>query len=238
MNGSVRTASTVLASIFVAVLLPLRQTGLAQDSDEKTKAEIRQLFAELWTAGSQHDRAALERIFADEYLWIHSSGTIENKARRIENILSAPPPGNTAPDLPSEMFSIYGDVAITRGPNASQYATTVFARKNGRWQFVQGQGTPMPAKRTAVAVDPKTLESFVGRYEFGPGRIGIATNEVGSLWWQDRGVKLRLVPVGTDTFAAEDANLQFTFVKDDKRQVTGLVLRMASCEQSQGTKLK
>ena len=228
---------TVLVPVLAALLFPLGQTGLARDSNEKAKDEIRQLFSELRTAGSKHDRAALERIFADEYLWIHANGTIENKARRIEDILTIPPAKDSGVDLSSERISIYGDVAIVRS-SAALYNTTVFARKNGRWQFVQGQGTLLPPERKAVAIDPKTLDSFVGRYEFGPGRIGIATNESGTLRWEGRGAKLHLVPVGDAVFAAEDANMQITFVKDERGQVTGLVHRAGTCEESKATKLR
>ena len=67
-----------------------------------------------------------------------------------------------------DQLTIYGDLAILRATEGRRglFATTVFAKRDGRWQFVHAQGTLLPGERKPIALDPKALDAFVGNYEF------------------------------------------------------------------------
>ena len=143
------------------------QAGAGQGKDDKVVEELRKLHADYQEAGSKRDRAALERLFANGYVWVQGNGRVVGKAKHIDNIL-----GNTSPfagPAPSfDQLAVYGDTAILRVTERDGlFATTVFAGRDGRWQFVHAQGTFLPPARQPVELDPKTLDAFVGNYEFG-----------------------------------------------------------------------
>lgn len=96
------------------------------------------------------DRAALERLLADDYLLANSAGKIQTKAEFIADL--------TAPDYRMEPFTVErpiervwangavtGGVAWARGTSGGQpFAVRlrfadVWAKRNGRWQVIFSQ---------------------------------------------------------------------------------------------------
>ena len=102
-------------------------------------------------ASRKKDRAALERVLADDYITHNSNGTTNNKAGEIAEVTSADTKwtGSTSSNLKARL---YGDVAVITGTlaltgSAKGYVpgprlfTEVMVRRNGRWQAVSWQGT-------------------------------------------------------------------------------------------------
>jgi hypothetical protein len=215
------------------------QTSTGQSNDDKVKDELRKLHSDYQEAGSKKDRAALERLFADGYVWVQGNGSVTTKAKHIENIL-----GNTsefaAPHPSFDQLTVYGDTAILRvTERAGLFATTVFARRDGRWQFVHAQGTLQPPERKAVELDPKALDAFVGSYEFGPGAVATATKEGDALMWKGgRRAKVRLMPLSDTRFFVAETGVEMTFHKDDKGRTTHVTLRIGTCQEQQAKKIE
>lgn len=232
--------------LIVCVLLvsspALSQASAGEDKDAQAKEGLRKLYADLNEAGSKRDRAALERLFADGYVWVQGNGSVTTKAKHIENIL-----GNTSQFSlllpPFEQMTFYGDMAILRLTESrgggGLFATTVFAKRDGRWQFVHGQGTLQPPERKAVEFDPKALDAFVGSYEFGPGAVATVTKEGDALMWKGgRRPKVRLMPLSDTRFFVEESGVEMTFRKGDKGQITGVTLRIGSCQDSEAKRVE
>jgi ketosteroid isomerase-like protein len=102
------------------------------------------------------DRATMERLYADDYTYIHSNGTVANKTQDIAASMS-PDQAWTAHKSDDMRVRIYRDVAVVTGistltGSAKGYVsgprrfTEVWVRRNGRWQLVNGQSTLVPAK--------------------------------------------------------------------------------------------
>lgn len=102
------------------------------------------------------DRAAMERFYADDYLYNHSNGTVTNKSQEIAEYMSSDIKW-TAQSTDDLKVRMYHDVAIVTGlstltGSAKGYAsgarrfTEIWVRRNGRWQTVGGQSTIVPAK--------------------------------------------------------------------------------------------
>ena len=98
------------------------------------------------------DVAALEKLYADEYLFTDPSGMKFTKSQDIANTRT----GDlklTAYRLGDLQVHVYGDVATVTGSNtitatfhgadaSGQYRfTDVFVKRDGRWQVVATQGT-------------------------------------------------------------------------------------------------
>jgi len=100
------------------------------------------------------DTAALSRLVADEFVEISRLGQLRSKADNMRDIAS----GDlklTAVKYDSLAVRIYGDVAVLRGiaDNSGTFHgfpfsgkirySRIFVRRDGRWQAVAMQQTPM-----------------------------------------------------------------------------------------------
>ena len=114
------------------------------------------LFRALDEAFIKKDRAAYERMLADDYVYIHSNGSVTNKTEEIAETMSADQKW-TASKLDNLKVRIYGDVAVVTGVqtltgsakgyvSGARRITDLWVRRNGRWQNVGGQTTLIPAK--------------------------------------------------------------------------------------------
>jgi ketosteroid isomerase-like protein len=97
------------------------------------KAELQALLAALNAAGAAHDRAALERIYADDFLFVHALGVPANTTQQIAAAMAAPP-GAALPIPGFDGLLVYGDVAILRSPTPARFGTSIDVRRNGQWQ--------------------------------------------------------------------------------------------------------
>ena len=105
---------------------------------------------------TKKDRATMESLYADDYMYLHSNGTVNNKTQEIAEYMS-PDLKWTAHKLDDVKVRIYRDVAVVTGVqtltgSAKGYVsgarnfTELWVRRNGRWQTVGGQSTIVPTK--------------------------------------------------------------------------------------------
>jgi len=91
--------------------------------------------------------------------------------------------------------------------------------------IVFGEKYEIPRERVAIKVDPKIYDAYVGQYEIGPNFILTITREGDHLMGQPGGqAKAELFPESETKFFLKVVDAQVTFVKDDKGQVTDLIL--------------
>ncbi len=101
------------------------------------------------------DRATLERLWGDDYLYTHSNGSLATKAEDIADTMSGM--SWTAARLDDMQVRVYGNVGIVTGRltmegTSKSYAsgarrfTDIFVKRDGRWQLVGGQTTMAPGR--------------------------------------------------------------------------------------------
>ena len=100
----------------------------------------------------KHDKAALEKLLADDLVYIHSSSKSESKADVIQVITS----GSTtyeSIEFRDTTVRQYGDVVIANHKAtiktkqtgvANLLVTHVWAKNKGGWQFVSRQASRLP----------------------------------------------------------------------------------------------
>jgi ketosteroid isomerase-like protein len=215
----------------------------------KVEEEIRSLHQRIREAVTRHDKAALEAIYADEFLFIHTTGSLDTKdeyiAKSLTTDASAP---LTAPDTEYQRMDVYGDVAVRTarvrarlagGQGPLLWVTSVYVKRNGRWQIVRMHGTRMPAERTAVKVDTMVLDAYIGKYEFAPGAYSTITREGDALMAQRTGrTKVTLLPESETQFFVKGGDAQITFYKDDRGRVTHLIIRRGNGQEERAKKVE
>ncbi len=102
----------------------------------------------------RRDAAALQRLYADEYLSTDQEGMVWNKAQDID-IDTKGVSRLASYKLDDVKVRLYGDVAVVTGHNSSKGTlhgnaasgqsrfTDVFVKRDGRWQCVASQATPV-----------------------------------------------------------------------------------------------
>ena len=229
-----------VAIVFLFITPALAQEQSHQAKDEKTKEEIQKLFSDLNEAITKKDRARLEQLYADEFQYIRPSGALITKATQIGNIMANDPISATPVPAPaSDSLMVYGDMAISRNTVRNTAVSSVFVKKDGRWQLLQAQGTRLAPERNPITLDPKLLDSFVGKYQFGPNAIATLTREGNTLKWRGGNrMPVTLVPLSETHFFAKETETELMFVKNAAGQVVDAVLRVGSCQDSKATKIE
>lgn len=224
------------------LILLVAPAGLAQahsDTNAKVKEELQKLFAGLNEAITKKDQATLERLYADEFQFIRPSGAVIDKKAQISGIMGNDPLSSTPVPTPSfDRLLIHGDVAISRSTLRGAAINSIFVKKDGRWQLLQAQATRLAPERNPIKLDPQLLDSFQGRYEFGPGGVATVTREGDALKWRGGNrMPVTLVPLSATHFFARETETEMTFVKNESGQVTGVMLRVGSCQDTRARKL-
>src|SRR5262245_60553316 len=202
-----------LAALVVTSVLVMNAQAPSVPGDAAVKAELRALVTELNAALAAHDRAALERIYADEFLFVHTIGPPVAKKAQIDRAMAAPVGADVS--IPSfDGLLVYGDVAVLRAPRDGGFGTTIYAKKNGRWQIVQLQGTATPSARPAAAVAQDVMREYVGRYQQENGLVVTITVEEDHLALQVEGRdKLPLRAESDTKFVAPGGLTSIVFTK-------------------------
>jgi len=147
----------MMKGLLVTILLGLLvvSPGGAQ-TPNATQREVLKVDQTLLDALLQKDRATFEPLLADDYVYIHSNGTVTNRTQEIAQTMSADVEW-TASKLSNLRVRIYGDVAVVTGTlthtgsakgyvGGARLITHLWAKRNGRWQNVGGQSTIVPAR--------------------------------------------------------------------------------------------
>lgn len=229
----------------VAIVLLMATPAVVQaqgheDKEGKTKEEIQKLFSDLNDAITKRDRPRLEQLYADEFQYIRPSGGVINKVTQISGIMSSDPISSMPVPAPAvESLMVYGDVVVARHTVRGTAVSSIFVKKDGRWQLLQAQGTRLAPERKPITLDPKLLDSFVGKYEFGPNAIATLTRDGDTLRWRGGNrLPVTLVPLSETQFFAKETETEMMFVKNENGQVTGVVLRLGSCQDSKAKKIE
>jgi hypothetical protein len=226
--------------LFILLLCSLAEARTQQTNHQtqiaKTKEELQKFWNDLQDAAAKKERKALETLYADEFVFIHANGQEDNKEQRIKNILSISE-YRPAPMPSFDELYVYDNVAVLRARGANR-GTTIFVKRNGIWQVMQVQSTPMPPERKTITLDAKSVQQYIGKYEQSPGVFTLITFENDTL--RAKGMnrpQVAILPLSDSEFAVKDNVGVFTFYKDDKGVVTHYILRVRERE-IKGTKVE
>jgi hypothetical protein len=172
--------------------------GNKENAERDAEKELIQLEKDFAEATLKHDREFYDRILADDWINIHEDGSVGTKqgdaAHKSEYDTA------TFDDI---KVRVYGDSAVavgrysvgwTEGGQRSAVSgrfTDVWVRRNGRWQIVSSQNTPIPEANATefppdaffiakekedwealkhkdkTAANRLLADDFVGMYDFG-----------------------------------------------------------------------
>jgi ketosteroid isomerase-like protein len=129
-----------------------------QPANSTSEQEIRQMIEKYRTAILQRDIATLEKIWADDYVFVNAAGDVLTKTERLANVKS----GATALDSINEeenvTVRVYQNSAVVTSrvtlkgqysgqPISGEYRSTlVWVKSPGGWRLVSNQLTALKPK--------------------------------------------------------------------------------------------
>ncbi|MCM3906113.1 MAG: DUF4440 domain-containing protein [Pyrinomonadaceae bacterium] len=231
----------LIAGLLILAMIPiaLSQTPNQKVSEASDELELKRLEDEWLSTYLRGDKATFDRIVADDFTGTDESAVLRNKTQERE-LVQAPPFGAIKVSLTNEdvQVRIYGDTAIVTGRIAQKAEragqdsfsfqsrfTDTFLKRQGRWQVVARHYSRLPQERTAIKVDPKIYDAYVGDYEIAPGIVFQVSKEGDKLMGQTTGQpKAELFAESEIGFFVKGIPAQFIFVRDEKGQVARVVV--------------
>jgi ketosteroid isomerase-like protein len=144
--------------LFLICAITNAQSTTKKLEDSKPDQELMQMERDWSAAFLRHDTATIDRILADDYVGTDGRGIMTSKAEEIDEA-KPPKPGDSPPfiildeSVTDMKVRIYGDVAVVNGrviekirakdkEGEIQYRrTTVWVKRQGRWQCVSFHGS-------------------------------------------------------------------------------------------------
>jgi uncharacterized protein DUF4440 len=241
----------VLLIIFAVTAIPtmvVGQTSEGQAKIQKSLAqEILKTEREQRDAYLQRDIAKTEQLVADEFI-LTSGRDIGDKSTLIGYMKSTPADPTLTLTAEDTRVSINGDTAIVIGRRVEKrrrednnqegvaYARYVrtYVKRQGRWQLLAEHLEAIPAERTAVKIDTKVYDDYVGEYEsvifdFAVVKDGerlIAVPKETSRTRTSAGRRpAELFPESESEFFLKGMNAQLIFMRNRKGEVTHAIMR-------------
>jgi ketosteroid isomerase-like protein len=148
-----------LAINMVLLSFAFGQSPTAQQPENSTsEQEVRQMIEKYRTAILQRDVAALEKIWADDYVFVNAAGDVLTKTERLANIKSGATTLDSINAKENVTVRVYQNSAVATsrvmlkgkyGGKAisGQYCSThVWVKGPGGWQLVSNQLTALKPK--------------------------------------------------------------------------------------------
>lgn len=223
-----------LMIVAASLLTAYGQTPAAsKGGEDKVRAELEDVHRQLREAVARRDRAALERLYADEFLLIHTTGDIDTKAEYIAKSLTIDPATarSSSPPLDQVHLDVYRDVAVMTarakvGESRFLWWTWVYVKRDGRWQIARQHGSAIAAAPPQVKLDPAVLDAYVGKYKYTSGTAFTVTSRGGVLVAQSPGrPEVELLPESETQFHVTGGGAVYTFHKSERGQVTHVTVR-------------
>ena len=223
--------------LFPSLSFCLGQTIQTSAQASSEQQAVRRLEDEWLGCYLRGDKTTFDRLVADDFTGTDESATVRNKAQEREVIQA--PPSSIKASLTNEdvQVRIYGDTALVNGrivykaqPGGqteisfqSRFTDTLLKRR-GSWQVFARHYSRLPPERTAVKLDPRIYDAYVGQYELAPGFVLSVAREGDALMTQATGQpKLELLPESEIGFFIKDISAVFVFMRDEKGEVNQLI---------------
>ncbi|HZI88391.1 MAG TPA: DUF4440 domain-containing protein [Pyrinomonadaceae bacterium] len=221
----------IIFAVFSFTLVRMENESSAQSDAEQ---KLKRLEDEWLNSYLRGDKQTFDRIVADDFTRTDESGKFATKAE--ERTLVQAPPASVNPSLTNQdmQVRVYGNAAIVTGRIVSKVQgglnfqsrfTDTFIKRKGRWQVVARHYSRVPTERTAINVDSKIYDAYVGQYEITPNVVLDITKEGEKLMSQATGQpQMELLPESEIEFFIKGFTAQFVFVRDGIGRVTKLII--------------
>lgn len=139
---------------------PTTNTVAASSTDPDVEQELIKLdkeWSDVYKKADPRNQAILERVLANEYVYVEHDGRITNKEQDMAFVKTMGPASESEPANSDYKVRVYGDTAVMTHQSVDTrkeadgkehrtrtFALHVFVKRDGRWQIVAAQRTRLP----------------------------------------------------------------------------------------------
>jgi ketosteroid isomerase-like protein len=145
-------------AITVALLSSVFGQAQQESTDKNSEQEVRQMIEKYRAAILRRDIPTLEKIWADDYVFVNASGEVVTKAQRLANLKSGATTLESINEEQKPEVRVYQNSAVATSrvtlkgqysgqPVSGQYRSThVWVKGSNGWQLVSNQLTALSPK--------------------------------------------------------------------------------------------
>ncbi len=150
------TRATCALSFGTMLVLSTASAHAQVQPTQPTQASLVQAEDALFKADIQGDVGAIQQGFADEAIFIHVNGMTQTKADYLQATAAHAFPIKSI-ETENRIVRVFGNVGVVRGTKTlvvgngmhlSGTYLTVYLWRDGRWQMLSEQSSPMPPTQT------------------------------------------------------------------------------------------
>lgn len=214
-------SSNLLPSNAGGVMASPRQIEIRTDaaapgesSNDEIVERLKRATQELLDAVASGDKAVWQRYLADGSIYADEEGKVWTKDELLKELNPLPKGYVGSIKIEDTKALVQDNVVVLSHRDREElelygqklvtyfHTTNTWARqKDGQWRIVSTQVMAIPSERKPAAVDPKSLDAYVGRYELAPAVAYTVTREGDRLFGQRSGrAKEELLPLCADMF--------------------------------------
>src|SRR6266481_1275645 len=152
-------------TLYIALTVTCISFAFGEDQREATnEQEVRQMIQKYRSALLQRDIPMLEKIWADDYVFVNASGEVLTKAQRLSNLKSGATSLDSINQEENITVRVYQNSAVvtSRVTLKGQYSgkqisgqyrsTLVWVKGPAGWQLVSNQLTALKSKASATKI--------------------------------------------------------------------------------------
>ena len=243
--------NTFLIALAIIALpsVTLCQTAPRQTAAQEAAAqEVLKTEREQREAYLRRDIAKTERLVADEFIFTNGRD-IGDKKTLIGFLISSEPDPTLTLTTEDTRVAVNGDTAVVIGRRVerrrrednnregvayARYLRT-YIKRQGQWQLLAEDLDTIPGERTAVKIDTKIYDDYVGKYESaifdfevvkdGERLIAVPKERTTTRTSQGR-PPAELFPESDAEFFLKGRDVQVIFMRNQKGEVTHAIMRI------------
>jgi hypothetical protein len=176
--------------------------------------QLKQATQELLDAIAPGDKAVWQRYLAEGSIYADEEGRVLTKDELLKELNPLPKGYVGSIKIGDMKVLVQNNVVVLSHRDREElelynqkivtyfHMTNTWAKqRDGHWQLVATQVMAVPNERKPVAIDPKSLDAYVGQYELAPEVAYVITREGDKLFGQRTGrAKEELLPLCGDIF--------------------------------------
>jgi D-alanyl-D-alanine-carboxypeptidase/D-alanyl-D-alanine-endopeptidase len=191
----------------------------------ETRYELQQFEPAKTHVAIQLDSKTLDRYVGRYQLSPSAFFNVRRAGDRLQAQLTGQSYFDVFPESPTDFFYDAVDAQITFNTNAECRATNLVLHQNGRDQTAPKIADMPEKEHMAIKLDPKIYDTYAGQYELVPGAVFTVRRDGDRLLAQLTGQPFfEVFPESKADFFYKVVDAQITFVKNDKGEVTSLIL--------------
>ena len=232
---SMRRISICVIAVALSGLTIGRATNAHSSDPSGLELELRAVLHQRWAALARNDAEAYG-AFLDDAILIPDNGSIYNKKALMDRARHVKEGSSEPRDV-----QVHGDknvaVMVYRTTSHVPYdgkeiteelrVVETYVKRTGRWLLTARVESEIPNEnRVPAKVSRDILDTYVGEYEIGPGKIVKVTRDGDKLMEQgpDDPMPVADLPLSADSFFQRDQPGVLRFARSNNGQIVGYVL--------------